>query len=94
MAILNTGLPTNITEYPNSFKRQGAFPLERYSVFYSLNDAQDYAKENSLAYVGQYLVVVENNAATLYVIDNIAGYLKKVGFEAAYDATNKTLKLF
>jgi hypothetical protein len=30
---------TNITEYPNSFKRQGAFPLERYSLFDSLSSA-------------------------------------------------------
>ena len=36
MAILNTNFPTNLTEYPNSFKRQGAFPLEAYSVFYDI----------------------------------------------------------
>ena len=36
MAKLLTGIPINLTEYPNSFKRQGAFPLEAYSIFYDL----------------------------------------------------------
>ena len=65
MAILNLKLPTNLTEYPNSFKRQGAFPLEAYSVFYAIHDesgavtttalqaAKDYAQNNPISYVGQ-----------------------------------------
>lgn len=77
MAILNTVLPSNITEYPNSFKRQGAFPLERYSVFYDIKDDNDdvtstakqealnYAKTNPVAYVGQIVSVVD-------VVDNVA----------------------
>lgn len=52
----------NITEYPNTFKRQGAFPLERYSLFESLADAQAYATSNPIAYVGQPLVVVTKTA--------------------------------
>ena len=74
MAILNVKLPTNLTEYPNSFKRQGSFPLEAYSVFYAIHDeagevvtsafaaAQDYAKNNPISYVGQILAVVDVNA--------------------------------
>ena len=72
MAILNTMLPTNLTEYPNSFKRQGAFPLERYSVFYAIaadeekgisassayQEALNYARNNPIAYVGQVVSVV------------------------------------
>jgi hypothetical protein len=73
MAILNTKFPTNLTEYPNSFKRQGSFPLEAYSVFYDILDektgavtttalksAQDYAEKNPIAYVGQILAVVND----------------------------------
>ena len=74
MAILNLKLPTNLTEYPNSFKRQGAFPLEAYSVFYAIHDesgavtttalqaAKDYAQNNPISYVGQILAVVDVNA--------------------------------
>ena len=74
MAILNTKFPTNLTEYPNSFKRQGSFPLEAYSVFYdilneetgavtttALQSAQNYASSNPIAYVGQILAVVNDN---------------------------------
>lgn len=83
MAILNTVLPANITEYPNSFKRQGAFPLERYSVFYAIEAdadkgiaaktafqaAKDYAQNNPIAYVGQVISVVsvQNNVASVDV---------------------------
>jgi hypothetical protein len=71
MAVLNIKLPTNLTEYPNSFKRQGSFPLEAYSVFYAihgedgsivtsaLDAAKDYAKNNPISYVGQILAVVD-----------------------------------
>lgn len=74
MAILNVKLPTNLTEYPNSFKRQGSFPLEAYSVFYAihgedgavvtsaLDAAKDYARNNPISYVGQILAVVDVDA--------------------------------
>ena len=39
MAKLLTERPKNLTEYPNSFKRQGAFPLESTSCWYSFNEA-------------------------------------------------------
>ena len=53
MAKYLNGFPKNLTEYPNSFKRQGAFPLEMYSVFTSLEAAKAYAEDpNSVAYVG------------------------------------------
>ena len=72
MAILNVRIPTNLTEYPNSFKRQGSFPLEAYSVFYditndegavvtsALDAAKDYAQNNPIAYVGQIIAVIED----------------------------------
>lgn len=81
MAVLNTKLPGNLTLYPNSFKRQGAFPLEAYSVFYAvqadaengiqaqtaLQAAQDYAANSGLAYVGQILSVVNVVGETVTV---------------------------
>ena len=58
MAIhVNTSAINNITEYPNSFKRQGAFPLERYSLFNSYEEARSYVKNNPIAYIGQIVSV-------------------------------------
>lgn len=93
MAELLTRIPTNLTEYPNSFKRQGCFPLEAYSVFYATADktafeaAQDYATNNGIAYVGQTLAVVTTKAddisvvedVTFYIIADAAGTLQEVG---------------
>lgn len=90
MAILNTVLPSNITEYPNSFKRQGAFPLERYSVFYDIKgdndavtstakqEALNYAKTNPVAYVGQIVSVVNvvNNVASVDVYKIVQKYIE------------------
>lgn len=79
MAILLTQRPNNLTEYPNSFKRQGAFPLESTSCWYSLSDATKYAKENPTAYVGQIITVIENKSVKHYSIEDEAGTLKELG---------------
>jgi hypothetical protein len=71
-------IPENITEYPNSFKRQGCFPLEAYSVFYSLTDAEAYAKDNPIAYVGQILAVIDENEAKAYIIKDTTGLLEEI----------------
>lgn len=78
--IIDLSKLNNITEYPNSFKRQGSFPLERFSIFDSLEGTDDtaakyYAANNPVAYVGQILVVVESEAVTAYVISSAAGDL-------------------
>ena len=99
MAELLNKIPTNLTEYPNSFKRQGAFPLEAYSVFYSKADADAYAATNAVSYVGQTLAVVKANAedptkvddVTLYIIANAAGALQEVGKATSGDGNTITL---
>lgn len=79
MAInIDTSTIKNITEYPNSFKRQGAFPLERYSVFNTLTEAEAYAKSNPIAYVGQIITVVDAGGTSIYKINNAAGDLVRV----------------
>ena len=81
MAELLTKIPTSVTEYPKSFKRQGCFPLEAYSVFYATADktafeaAQDYASKNAIAYVGQTLAVVTTKAEDSTVVDNVTFYI-------------------
>ena len=79
---------TNITEYPNSFKRQKAFPLERYSVFETYAAAENYARTNGVAYVGQTLAIpnTESNVCDFYIIKNEDGDLEKLVSETQYDS--------
>ena len=75
MAELLNKIPSNLTEYPNSFKRQGAFPLEAYSVFYTMDAAEAYASSNPISYVGQTLAVVTANAENPAVVDDVTFYI-------------------
>lgn len=70
-----TNLPKNITEYPNSFERQGAFPLERYSVFYNYDEAEGYAYSDPVAYVGQPIAVVDESVV-YYLIGPDKGLIR------------------
>lgn len=80
MAVLLTKKLNNITEYPNAFKRQGAFPLEADSIYQTLADAQKYAKEDPIAYVTQLLAVAaEDGTVVYYVIADEEGNLFKLG---------------
>lgn len=59
-AVWNTGV---------TFERTNPVPIDKYSIFSSLADAQAYAFENPVAYPGQTLAVVtDTNKVTLYVI--------------------------
>lgn len=88
MAKLLTGIPTNLTEYPNSFKRQGAFPLEAYSIFYNLETAKDYSKNNPIAYVGQIISVISDTEIIVYQITNTQGELQEVGNKLQWGSFN------
>lgn len=83
MATLLKNIPNNITEYPNSFKRQGAFPLERYSVFPSYQEAKTYAETSKIAYVTQPIGVAykigEEVVADYYIIGDENGTLIHIG---------------
>ena len=81
----------NISEYPNSFKRQGAFPLDSKSVFQSYGDAEKYAQDKSAAatsYVGQIISVVEDGTVNVYKIKDTAGNLELIGTQADWAATS------
>lgn len=97
MAKLIIELPHNITEYPNSFERQGAFPLERYSVFSSFEQAADYAQNNPVAYVTQPIgVAFKKDGVTVvdyYIIGNESGDLVHVGnSEHSLDEINQRIE--
>lgn len=80
----------NITEYPNTFKRQGAFSLEEFEIFNSLAAAQAYAKSNPVSYIGQKITVVEkdeegNYTVDHYSIDDESGKLTPLGSAVSGD---------
>lgn len=69
---------------PLSMQRTEPAPIDAYSIWYSLADAQEYAAgtgTNKAAYVGQIITVVDeaNQKATAYVIVDTAGTLQEVG---------------
>lgn len=68
-------------EFPLQISRQYGAPIDKFSVFYDKPSADTYASSNSLAYVGQIIVVVDEvgNNATPYVISNAAGDLVEIG---------------
>ena len=63
--------------FPLNFRRGNPNPLDNSSVYTSLEAAQNYAKTDPVAYVGQPITVVNETAgtATMYIIQNEAGDL-------------------
>ena len=51
-----------------SFQRSNPLPLDKYSVFPSIAEAQSYATTNPVAYPGQIIAVLNNNAMEVYVL--------------------------
>lgn len=73
---------------PLSMQRTEPAPIDAYSIWYSLAEAQEYAAgtgTNKAAYVGQVITVVDeaNHKATAYVIEDTAGNLQEVGSGSA-----------
>ena len=60
-----------------TFERTNPVPLEKYSVFHTLAEAEAYAASNAVAYPGQLLAVVTDTAVTTYKI-NVDGTLSQI----------------
>lgn len=88
MAVNNTLKAYSTMEFPLAMKRQDAFALDPSTVWPTLADAQNYAKTNPTAYVGQMLSVVVDGVATSYTIQNAAGDLAPLGAAAVDIATD------
>lgn len=88
MATNNTASDFAFMEFPMAFSRQDSFPLDKTSVYGSLEEAQTYAKTSPLAYVGQVLSVVVDGVSTAYQIKNTAGDLEPLGSAAVNVATD------
>lgn len=65
-------------ELPLGISRQVAAPIERFEVFYSMAEAEEYALNSPIAYVGQSIKVVDEatGEVTAYIIKG-DGTLKK-----------------
>ena len=87
MAVNNTKKKYSDMEFPLSMKRQDAFSLDPTCVWPSMADAQNYAKTNPTAYIGQVLSVVVDGVAS-YTIQNAAGDLAPLGAAAVDIATD------
>lgn len=78
-----------VTEYPNTFKRQSDFPLDKTSVFKSYEDAANYAANSPIAYGGQIIGVknTTNDNYTAYILQpsNDAGHKFTLEAMQAYD---------
>ena len=88
MATNNTASDFAFMEFPMAFSRQDSFPLDKTSVYGSLEEAQTYAQTSPLAYVGQILSVVVDGVSTAYQIKNTAGDLEPLGSAAVNVATD------
>ena len=56
--------------WTNTQVRNNPFPLERYSVFTALSDAEDYALNGAVAYEGQIVAVTSGGMQKVYVLDH------------------------
>ena len=77
-----------INQVGNSYQRKSAVPLDYYSLFNSKQEAEEYARgEETVAYVGQIISVVENNTVNVYKIVDTDGNLELIGTQADWEAT-------
>lgn len=79
MAINNTTKTYSKMEFPLAMQRQDAFALDPTEIWASLEAAQNYAKNDPTAYVGQKLAVIADGVSTQYQIKNTAGDLEPIG---------------
>lgn len=81
--------------FPLNFRRGNPNPLDNSSVWGSFEEAQNYAQNDPVSYVGQILTVVTDvggvKSATAYVIDNEVGDLKEVGSSPVGDESTVTV---
>lgn len=73
-----------------SFARANGQPLDASEVYYSLDAAKAYAA-TAQAYIGQKIVVVENNVVTHYSVEDTAGNLKELGAAVIGDEKSITV---
>lgn len=91
MAVINKN--PDFIAMPLGFKRGNPIALDTTAIWYSYEEMSTYAASSPIAYVGQILSLVDeaSNAATAYMIMDVAGTLQEVGKATLGD--NKTITL-
>lgn len=80
----------NFNEYPVAISRQGAFPLDRHSLFKTLEEAQEYASSSPLSYVGQIIsVAIEDGQSVEVYKIKFDGSLEKIGADVQIDTLSQ-----
>lgn len=74
----------SILTLDKAFARANGQPLDSSEIYYSLAAAEAYA-QTDIAYIGQKIVVIENDKVTHYSIEDAAGTLKEVGSKPVGD---------
>lgn len=67
-----------------TFERTNPVPLEKYSIFKTLAEAQTYATTSPVAYPGQPIAVIGDDSTSLYFIDT-DGSLKQIASGSTTD---------
>ena len=88
MAVDNTKKSFAKMEFPLTIKRQDAVSLDGTETWKSMAEAEEYAKSNPTAYVGQEISVIVDGVAKRYLIQNEAGDLAPMGAEAVSVASD------
>jgi hypothetical protein len=75
----------NFMSLPKGYSRTNPIPLDITDVWYSYEELSNYAKNSPVAYVGQIVGLVDENAETAkaYVITNTKGDLLEIGSNSA-----------
>lgn len=81
---------STLMSFDKSFARLNGQPLDSSEIYYSLDAAKTYAASAG-AYIGQKIVVIENNVVTHYSIEDAAGTLKELGAKPLSD--NKSIEI-
>ena len=82
---------SNLIVQLKAMARASAFPIDKYEVWYSKTEAEEYAKNNPTAYVGQTLKVLEENILTVYVIADTNGTLIQLADNADLEEAIATI---
>ena len=92
MAIIKTD--GGYMSLPIQIQRGNPIPLDKYAVWYDEALMRDYAKNNPVAYVGQFLSLVneETNTTTAYIIINVAGDVQEIG-AGSMSADGKSIEI-
>lgn len=84
MAVINK--KNAFMDFPLQISRQYGAPIEKFAVWYSLSEAENYAKTSPLAYAGQVLAVVDEVQSTVDIYKiNKDGTLGQIGGVVATD---------